>query len=226
MTVWLASYPRSGNTLFRIVAHSLLGIKSGDIYDPEAVPSDDEGWSAVTVLIGHSRLVGGELPQGLIKTHDPADGDDQRSAICVVRDGRDAYVSYAHYAMRYFPEHMPSGDFTDVLRMLVVSRDHFGGWSANVGSWLERRVPPVVVRYEELIAEPERRVREACGAVGMSMSDAGAGATPGFKSLRELMPSVFRKGKQGAWREEMPQEVEALFWERHGSMMECLGYER
>lgn len=222
MTVFLASYPRSGNTFFRVVAHSLFGVRSADVYDPEAVIREDDGEREVIKLMGHSRAA----EAALLKTHDPADADDPRPAICVVRDGRDVYVSYMHFAMRYFPDQMPPGGFVEVLRMLVASRDHFGGWSANVESWLGRRRPPVVVRYEDLIAKPEDSVREACRAAGVDLPGAGGAGVPDFESLRALLPGVFRKGKTGAWREEMPAEIEALFWEHHGVMMDRLEYPR
>lgn len=61
MTVFLASYLRSGNTFFRVVAHSLFGIKSGDIYDRNAATPAHAGERAVTALMGHSRLDGDEV---------------------------------------------------------------------------------------------------------------------------------------------------------------------
>jgi hypothetical protein len=47
-----------------------------------------------------------------------------------------------------------------------------------------------------------------------------------FEVLNQLQPAFFRKGRTGAWREEMPPALHRLFWQRHGETMTALGYNR
>ena len=49
MIVWLASYPRSGNTFFRIVLNQLYGIKTTSIYNELSFFKDNK----VNNIIGH-----------------------------------------------------------------------------------------------------------------------------------------------------------------------------
>lgn len=117
MIVWITSAGRSGNTFFRIILHHLYGIRTYAAFNA----------SEVLVAAGAESLVGAdELPPLLkravattdseqirlaleeldrsnelyvFKTHAEAHelfGTDFR-AVLIVRDGRDALASYAHY---------------------------------------------------------------------------------------------------------------------------------
>jgi hypothetical protein len=226
MVVLLASYPRSGNTWFRVLAHALYGIKTADCYNPEGKFSEEEGQRDVELLVGQSSVAEVEKGTGvgLLKTHEMADGADSRPAICLVRDGRDVYVSYAHFATTFLPN--PTGvDFQAHLRAMVESPDYFGGWSRNVESWLTRKSPTVFVRYEEMLGDPEKSLRESLETLGLTFGSAGQKPLA-FEELKQLLPNFFRRGKAGSWRDEMPPEVEDLFWTHHGATMERLGYPR
>jgi hypothetical protein len=101
MIVWLASYPRSGNTYFRILIHHLYGLKTYSIYDDLLLEKLD----GTAETIGHERLPGDleDLEQSesvyIVKTHN-LPGDD-RPAIQIVRDGRDALVSYTKFIQSF-----------------------------------------------------------------------------------------------------------------------------
>jgi hypothetical protein len=96
--VWIASFPRSGNTFLRIVLNRLYGVRTSVVYDFDGV-ADRLG----APLVGFEERPGTfaamrESPEvHLVKTHRPhdeliLDGD---KAICLVRDGRDCLVSWA-----------------------------------------------------------------------------------------------------------------------------------
>jgi len=100
MIVWLASYPRSGNTFFRVLMKHLYGIKTYSIYN-------DSLFSEIgaSEMIGHEDLPASieELSRSsrlyLIKTHGLP--TDDSPVIYLVRDGRDSIVSYARYIMSF-----------------------------------------------------------------------------------------------------------------------------
>ena len=53
MIVWLASYPRSGNTFFRVVLNSVFNIKTYSIYNDTSDIGADEKTSEI---VGHQFL--------------------------------------------------------------------------------------------------------------------------------------------------------------------------
>ena len=226
--VVLASYPRSGNTFFRLVARLLFSLGSEEGYEFH-INTEGMGKSRLRLiqLLGNLPPEDGATPPqtSLRKTHDLPVPDDGRPAIYLVRDGRDAYVSFAHFLQTHFPDPWKGMSYLDALRAVVSQPDYFGGWSQNVHAWTSRRAPTAIVRFEELIADPSAVVAAACRQVGLALPQA-AQASPLFNELSEQWPEMFRRGKVGGWRDEMPPEVEELFWSHHGEMMTQLGYPR
>jgi Sulfotransferase domain len=222
--IWLASFPRSGNTFFRVLLNTLHGITSDAIYPGE--------WE------GFNRRWPGRLPPSdmvlsdssrsavrFTKTHELPDADDVTPAIYLVRDGRDAYVSYANFVLAADPRAPLGRSYEEVLRALVASRDHFGGWSYHVDAWT-RRARVAVVRFEELVVEPAPTVARACAQLQLRLPMSPSGFVPTFSELKAWKPESFDKGNIESWRTEMTTEIEALFWDLHGTTMTQLGYRR
>jgi hypothetical protein len=230
--VWLASFPRSGNTLVRILLSRVYCQPSYSLYEEH--PADGETFvDSIPGVMGSAGRVGEiELEQlrwrrdvCFVKTHGlPL---DDSAALCVVRDGRDALVSYAHFVRAYEPGGRSNRAFDQVLRMLIESRDHFGGWTENVRSWRERPggPPTAWVRYEDLLAEPVAVLEGALAKLGIGLRSTGA-APIGFGELRRRWPAFFRRGTPGAWHSEMSGELHDLFWHHHEAAMGWFGYAR
>ncbi len=245
MIVWLASYPRSGNTFFRILLHHLTGLKTCSVYDDwefDAMGASD--------FIGHEPL-SKTLPEmeadeavHFVKTHDLP--DDERPAIYLVRDGRDSLVSFARYIQTFSSQPRGRRDrfrkfiwrrvlgwdpFQETLEQLIVNpggfgRWSFGGWSGNVAGWLDRTVGKTsIVRYEDLISSPIINFQAAIDQLQLNLKPITT-EVPSFEKLQMRWPQFFRKGKSGAWREEMSEHQHQLFWEHHGEAMHRLGYPR
>src|SRR5262249_8255350 len=149
---------------------------------------------------------------------------DDAPAICIVRDGRDVLVSYAHF-LRSFNPAMAQRPFADVLFELITAGDLYRNWSLNVNAWRCRggSAPTPWVRYEALAADPVSIVAGCLRELGLDLKPTG-GTLPDFAELQRGWPAFFRKGKSGAWREEMPEELHRLFWTHHGAVMEEFGY--
>jgi hypothetical protein len=225
MIVWLASYPRSGNTFLRIALNRLHGVQTSVVYDTDGVAE----------RLG-SNLLGAEhrpadydtlrasAATHFIKTHRQRDERIHREdrAICLVRDGRDALVSYACLQSEQ------DGAFEHHLRAAIETTEPrgTGGWGANVLSWLQ---PPsanhTLLRYEDLIREPADAVQGALGQLSLQLSTTG-NQLPTFADLAMADPNFFRKGAPGAWQTEMPPELIDLFWSRpdNRAAMNLLGY--
>jgi hypothetical protein len=227
MIVWLASYPRSGNTFFRIVLHHAYNLKTFSVYDDPLL--DRIG---VAEVVGHADLPApvAELRASsdvfFIKTHDLP--SDDSPAVYLIRDGRDALVSHAKYVLSFNRKkgglfQNEAKEFERTLEKLIAEKPQFGGWSEHVRQWTQRPAT-VVVRFEELIASPQAQVEKAIASLGMNLSALSGGAVPDFVTLQKQSPEFFRKGKSGGWREEMPPRLQELFLRHHRPVMEDFGY--
>lgn len=227
MNVWLASYPRSGNTFFRIILSECYGLPSTDA---DALPP--ENW-------GRLRRIDPSLRSGIdpgaprfTKTHN-LPGPDLEPAIYIVRDGRDALVSYVHFVLSF----VKSADadtsparraedldtFRTTLRdLLLEERSPYGTWSQNVNAWLARP-HTAVVRYEDLVRNPVRTVERAFDDLGLKLPQVGD-SLPSFEELRALDPRFFRRGAVGENRKEFPDDLLEIFWARNGETMRRMGY--
>lgn len=224
---WIASFPRSGNTYFRNILYYVYGMESGTWHKETAFPVDAD-YDQYPFVKTH--LLPGELL--------PA--DPSIPAIYLVRDGRDAVVSIAHQRSDLVE---PGSDFENNLREAIVAAEgsFFGGWSNNVAAWLRRAA--LVIRYEDLIADPRQVFKRVEQVVELPPADWSK--LPSFAELKsgkpkyggvskqldpkfnpeEFSSKFFRKGKSGGWKEEMSPEIQDLFWCYHGEMMERMGYE-
>ena len=230
--VWLASYPRSGNTFFRLLLKELCGIETFSIHDdPLAVKI------GLAETVGHRPLDSVETlddARHFVKTHRLP--DDSVPAVYLVRDGRDALVSYARYRLafrtkKWDPRSLitpTSKRFHSALRDLAVGKGPFGKWADHVFAWTRDRSGAVtsVVRFEDLIARPVETVKQSLVDIDPELPLLESGTVPTFDELHERWPDFFRSGQGGGWRVEMPPDIEELFWENNGDAMTYVGFER
>lgn len=227
MIVWLASYPRSGNTLLRTVLHQTLGCESfNDEIDP-AVRRNVALAEGVERDFGHV-----ELPEAwdtfyprarddtrtyFVKTH-RAPPDRQR-AIYVVRDGRQVLVSYARFHRKFHGENAKS------LLQLAVGDDYYGSWSGHYRQWTRRDDggSTLVVKYEELADASDALVEEIARFVGHA-GPRRPWRNP-FDEFNRKNPDFFAQGKRH-WQgdSEWSALVDAVFFRLHGELMDELGY--
>ncbi len=226
--IWLASFPRSGNTFFRNILFEVYGLESSTFHREDNYPMD-ENYAAYPFVKTHL------LPDQLPEEHRAA------PKVYLVRDGRDALVSLAHHRKDIIE---PGTDFyTNLLEAtLALGGSYFGGWSENVQQWTAEA--DVVIRYEDLIEDPLREVEKLRKV--MDLPDPNRERLPTFEKLKFGQPQYgsgttflareeevaalarknFRKGKAGSWKEEMPEDLQSLFGELHGSTLQEFGYGR
>ncbi len=143
-------------------------------------------------------------------------------AVYLVRDGRDALVSYARFTPAHGPEISPEQFRKNLIRKITVPGGHYGHWSENVRAWI-RRPRTCVLRFEEFIERPLESVQHAIDTLQLPIR-IGQGEVPTFEELQATYPDIFRRGKVGSWQDEFPADLLPLFWEHHGEMMRELGY--
>lgn len=161
-----------------------------------------------------------------IKTH-RLPGPDSDPAVYIVRDGRDAMVSYAHFALTYTYNVSPADITTQRVRQMIATllredRSPYGTWAQNVTAWLARPKTQVV-KFEELVARPEEVAGRVVAGLGLGLRPLEE-AVPTFDELNAVNPRFFRKGARGDWREVFTPELTELFWKHNSGAMELAGY--
>jgi hypothetical protein len=235
MIVWVASFPRSGNTFFRIVLHRLYRVPTHVVYDFDGVAGqigpDLIGYQDRPMSFERMRESSKVF---FVKTHrqrhDPLISERDK-AICLVRDGRDCVVSWARLRTEPFAGAADyDARFAQEARSIITRRS--GGtahWGQNVLSWHHSPAPePVWVRFEDLIADPLRTVRAAVTATASGLRPIDGPQIPAFDELRSHDPSFFRAGTTGRYRTELPPDLHDLFWKQPMNViaMGHLGYQR
>ena len=142
--VYLASYPRSGNTMLRfILAEVLSGIPSSFDSIQRIIPEIGVHVHAHPLLPGAGRL---------IKTHEPYRRKYQR-AIYIVRDVRDVMLS--SFARETAVDVLHIRALDDYIRPFMQGRmTRFGSWQNHVEGWisspLARRGDLLILRFEDV----------------------------------------------------------------------------
>jgi glycosyltransferase involved in cell wall biosynthesis len=225
--IWLASFPRSGNTFFRNVLYEVYGLESSTFHHEKGYFLDPK-YASYPFVKTHL------LPSQLIPN------DATIPKVYLVRDGRDALISLAHHRKDIVE---PGTDFEVNLLEAILAADgsYFGGWSENVKQWTQ--VADIVIRYEDLIQDPIKEVEKLRKIIDLPPPQIEK--LPTFESLKfgnpqygsgvnlkvrpdnpeELAAKNFRKGKKGGWKQEMSQPYQELFYELHGEVLRELGYE-
>lgn len=230
MIIWLASYPRSGNTFFRVLLNHHYGIHTYSVYEDRLLTERRVDWEIVGHLprpIPISNMIESERTF-LVKTHDLP--QDNLPAIYLVRDGRDALVSYTHYVLTFEQDENKKdthATFHHTLHDLINYNNAFGGWGPNVLAWAQREAPTAIVKFEDLVnsSKPFTILQNALEKLGYAnYLPIVTEEPPSFQELHNQMPKFFRKGKIGSWREEMSTDLQALFWEKYGEVMKLMGY--
>ncbi len=224
--IWLASFPRSGNTFFRNILFEVYGLESSTFHkDPDYFL--DENYDSYPAVKTH--LLPSELDPSTLGS----------PAVYIIRDGRDALCSIAHHRKDIVA---PGSDYYENLKAAILAEKgtFFGGWSENVNRWMERA--DLVIRYEDLLIDPVGQAERIRAVYELPPPDPEK--MPSFQEMKFGMPKYgsgrdrpitedekkelarknFRKGKAGSWKEEMPDDMHDLFWSLHGETMESLGY--
>jgi len=264
--VWLASYPKSGNTWVRAFLHNYIV----NAQTPHSINSlidfsvaecaaaffgpDSAGLSTAQVQKlrpeVHAQLTRLHDDLVFVKTHNahlsmhgvplctPA---VTAGAVYIVRDPRDVALSYAAFARKEVDEIIGfmgaagAANATDDAQVFEL----LGSWSEHALSWVAAP-KRLLVRYEDLLAEPERYFARIIRFLGTGEVDAvrlnraiafssfdtlsGQEAAEGYRAGGGAK-AFFRAGKAGQWRERLTAEQVRRIEVAHGAVMQKFGYE-
>jgi hypothetical protein len=164
--------------------------------------------------------------------------------VYIVRDPRDVAISFADHlgenidttiknmnTVQYVNEHV----VTKLMHVITT-------WSMHVDTWIYKNtdVPVKVIKYEDMLINPEREFKRVLQALGFNDIDRDrfkfALKQSSFKNLQKLENNggfrekgqgdkFFRVGRSGQWREVLTEEQISQIEADHGEVMEKLGYE-
>lgn len=222
MIVWVASYPRSGNSLVMSTLWGLFGCRTSSVFDETRDIYDDKLYQ----MYGYEKLSYTRFAYWMfdkkahfIKTHSTC--MDSLPALYIVRDGRDVMCSFAHFNIAMRRTRLI---FDNELHRCI-SNDGFS-WSRRVLWWVRERTKfaqTVVIKFEDLLVHPALALCEALDDLKIDVDIHGSPKT--FNELHKLEPRQFRSGQSGMWKTEMSETLQELFWVKHGEAMKELGYE-
>jgi len=209
---FLASYPRTGNTFTRLLLEHHFGISTVSPYRASS-PLKGPLASKLNRDAPESRLWAYKTHERRHVSHNPA--------LVVVRHPLDTLVSRAHYAQVYEGD---PGPFEEALEC-VWRRDKWVGWYVK---WLEDWGGHIsdFVRYEDLLKDGVETLRAALGRILRHEPPVlTSEPLPPFSDFHAETPRFFRKGRAGAWREEVPEEHWKRLWAPYAAVAKAYGYE-
>ena len=232
--VFIVGYPKSGNTWFQ-------NLVSGVVYgaDPELTPD-----SVIQELVPdvHAKQYYKRFATPtFFKSHD-LPGPEHQRVVYLLRDGRDALVSFLHYIKVCLH---PNLEFLEFVQN-VQKWSGQGPWHEHVETWLANpyRAEMMTIRYEDLLEDTPRELRRFCEFVGIRpvpghLEVVAAKAT--FSKMRQkeinqegwangshaTWPKdqfFIRRGQRGSYKDEMPRDVLEAFLEDAGDTLSKCGY--
>jgi hypothetical protein len=228
--VFVASYPRSGNTWLRFMLYEILvGQSSSFTNVHQLVPDVGRQGKALPVLPEQGRL---------IKTHE-AYLPLYHKAIYLVRDARDVALSEFAYqkalglAEDNFETYLP--------RFLAGKVNPFGSWIAHVDSWMEAKdkgqAEVLLVRFDEMRSRPEDSLANMMEFLNVPVERdviRRAVANNSVEKMRDkekINPQkasakgrFIRSGAVGGWREKFTETQAELVEKYAGNILSRLGF--
>lgn len=237
----------SGNEAYlRRHFDALLGVETAD-FPPEFLqslrPRCYDAMAAATAKADRPRFV--KTHEAFTRTCGGEPVFSARStagAILILRNPLDVVVSLSHFLRLSIDaaiERLCDETRVDTPALTESIPHHTGGWSSFALSWLNAGIPLHVLRYEDLLEQPEVHFGAAlrflnldvhperlARAVAHSSFDRlqAQEARDGFAAMRTGADAFFREGRKDGWQTMLSGAQVAAVVKRHESIMQRFGY--
>jgi hypothetical protein len=221
--IFIASYPRSGNTWFsHMVAGIVYGVlqsraQSMLLYD--LIPDID-----INPIYKRFRT------PTFFKTHH-LPKPRYRNVVYLLRDGRDAMVSYWHYRQVMEKRQIDFAKMVEQAEGLHPCKwhEHVRAWTANP---YDARL--LILKYEDLLARPVQEMQRFCETFQVPYDKSFLETVIEHSTFDKLCTmedrfydprfhdagtKFFRRGKAGSYRDEMPLNVQQAFEAQAGDVL-------
>ncbi len=230
---FVTSFPRAGNTWMR---YMLLYALFPD--EPWELPEIEERMPIIDrhdIRRAIRRM--GDAPFRLFKSHEQFQPYYLAGKTAyIVRDGRDAIVSYYHYRQHMNRLEMPLSQY--IARSLR-GDFRYGSWQTHVKGWMAHASHPhmLIVRYEDMVADAGRELKRVLTHFGLPVSDERIAAAVERSSVDQVNKGFARWASQqsrqfsgglgggsGKGKKLLSEADQALFMEHAGDVLRELGY--
>jgi estrone sulfotransferase len=232
--VFLASYPRSGNTMLRfMLAEALTGVPSTFDQIQKIIPEIGVHVNAGQIVPGEGRL---------IKTHEPYRREYKRG-IYIIRDVRDVMLSSFARESALDVLHIRTID-EYVLPFMQGKMTRFGSWQGHINGWLNSPLATngdlLIVRFEEMRRDLAGTVARCLEFLGKKVDSAAIHNAVHNNSLQRMRAKEDRaktlpkspgeegrwigKGSIHGWREKLTERQLEIVDEYAGDMLGRMGY--
>lgn len=229
---YVNSYPRSGNTWVRGLFNRLLSPVNIDVN-----PYFEMYFNLIEIKRQH-KLTLKEIRSNeitMIKSHGRYEENYKSIPIIyLVRDGRDAIISYYHFNVdhrgyaesfdSYFDRHVVQDKMVNYRERVL--RKFMGDWSQNVLSYINKN-NVLIVRYEDLIHEPILYCEAMFNHIGVNVTKSKL-VDAIEESRRQLIEKNIRhdrqRGRTGNWRSVLTEQQNSQFLQKHKFAIDLMGY--
>jgi Sulfotransferase domain len=228
--IFIVGYPKSGNTWFQ----NLVG---GVVYgvDPKLSPI-----ALVQELVPDtsSRKYFHRYATPMFFKSHSLPCQEYRRVVYLLRDGRDAMVSYRHYR-----EAVDKVKY-DFQKFVTPETDLYPcHWPRHVEAWAKNpyEAQILVIKYEDLHDQPVEQLKRFCEFAGISretdhlkaVAEAASFCNLRAKEVKEGWPDpnfeagkfFFRRGVVGSHKDEMPHEALKIFLGQAAETLHRYGYD-
>jgi hypothetical protein len=228
--VFIVAFPKSGMTWFQnLVVGTIYGLDAEQVPDTlvqDLVPD-------VAYKQSYKRY---RTPMFFKSHHLPR--PEYRRVVYLLRDGRDALVSFWHHLGALKQQLGP----VDFLRMVQEGTHLPCKWQCHVAEWQANPfgAETLIIRYEDLQVAPVRELVRFCAFVGEAREPALLARVAekcSFAAMRQReqrfgwdnanwpkdQPFV-RRGVVGSYKDEMPADVLEAFLAEAGEILRQVGY--
>src|SRR5258708_31986843 len=227
--VFIVGYPKSGNTWFQYLVSEI-------VYGVNATIAPDSLINQIVVDVDYKAYYFRLGKPMFFKSHQ-LPMPEHRRVVYLLRDGRDAMVSYFHHIKAI--EHLKELDYMDVVRNGTYLSPC--KWHEHVEQWLANPYDAQImtIKYEEMKAQPLETLEKFCAYMGLERDKAYLEQVVQRTSLSEMKKRdkmgwdtkawpkdqpFIRRGSVGSFKDEMPEDVLKEFLSQAGNTLCKVGY--
>ncbi len=225
--IFVAGYPKSGNTWFQELAAACL-YGTDPAVTPHPVIQD------MVPDVHYKRYFRRYGDEMVFKTHDLPQPEHRR-VVMLVRDGRDVMVSYFHYLQAMSEAALDFSEFVTTGKDVYPCQ-----WHEHVTAWLENPYSAEIltIRYEDLLEALPLCLQRFCDFAGIERDPEelqwiakrarfhklkSKEKKQGLENWNNEAP-FFRRGVAGSFRDEMPPHVLDAFMQQARPALQAAGY--
>jgi len=248
--VWLASYPKSGNTFIRMLLHTYYFGKSQDSEEiARKIPDLHQLLSQKKVLdVQADQKIFVKTHFCLSATHPYAEATT--GFIYILRDPRDVLISNARYhGLDKNPDDLRKFaiSFINNYGVLRWRQMNMGSWPEHVSSWLYsvNKIPQIFVKYADLRTDTANALKRVVSFLGEEAEDSRIQMAvehcaidkarqfeieekkQGRNNIYVDLPngaSFVGEGKISQSLAHIGEDVESLYQEKFGKFVHMFGY--